>query len=217
MSRKLKIGNLLITFALLVLVAISAFTLINKEPEVECINVVDEIKNKIEWEDSYNEEVEKAIIKQCSLLPEDVLNDWLQIDSKIIVVPDKPGYLDNKFGTTDYVYGNSYTAGCNSISRFEDKVLKSHIYVMNSTARIERCILHEFGHYFYYKCFGNLAYTMPNYDDDNTRYINEEKKGNTYFEIPKEYFAEIFQDTLIDGVDFEFEDTLIMYELIYNY
>jgi hypothetical protein len=176
------------------------------------------IKSIIVWDTDYSERLENQIIYNLNLLPDSILDSWLNTDCRIVVCPNIKGYLDNDVTSNTNISDNYYTTAYNTISIKGENVIGSKIYILGSSQIIESSLLHEIGHYVYYEYFGATTnYVLPNYETDCSRFIENECDGATYYTSEYEYFAEIFAYTVLHGVSDDYSDTYVMKKFIENY
>lgn len=173
------------------------------------------IKSVIVWDTEYSEEIENAILYNLNLLPEDILSSWLSKDSRIVVCPNIKGYLDEDSGELENAYDNFYTSAYNTIYSSSGDVFGSDIYILGSVYDIDNSLLHEIGHYVYVEFFGTATdYVLPNYETDSFRFAENECENFSYYAVDEEYFAEVFEYTILNGVTKEYTDTYAMQEII---
>jgi hypothetical protein len=175
------------------------------------------IKSLIVWQTDYSTEIENTIIDNLNMLPDSILDSWLSLNSNIIVCPNVKGYLD-KFHLYLEEKG-TYTTGYTKVSNDGEIVSGADIYILGSVDNIEDSIIHEIGHYVYYAYFGiRTGYVLPNYETESYKFATEERDGSTYYmEFEKEYFAEMFEYVIINGVSDEYKDTHVMQEIIEDF
>ena len=195
--------------------------------EADCVKVItyetkaerDEIiKSVIEWETNYDEEVEAEILKNMNMVPDAILDRWLSLDSHIIVCPPVVGYLEENHIENANKDDEGYATAFNRVTRTGDMVTGSKIYVLGTSYYVALSLLHEMGHYVYYEQFGfKTEYTLPNLETHGKAFVDAEKQGYEYYLSTKEYFAEMFDYTVLNGVSTEYPDTSVMQYIIDNF
>ena len=180
------------------------------------------IKSVIVWETDYSKELEDEILYQFNQIPDVVIDSWLSEDCKLVICPNDDEYL--KADTDSYnkiinanCYFSGYYAAYNAMAGNDNGVICSDIHVLGAPIYINS-LPHEIGHYVYYEYFGiNTDYSLPNYETDSIKYVENIKNGNTYYLDHGEYFAEMFEYTLINGVTEEYADTYVIQKIIENF
>ena len=171
-----------------------------------------QIQKTIIWKCKYSQRIENEIVYNLNKLPGAILESWLDTDSHIIVYPNKKGCLDQADGVSSR---NGYTIAYNEITAKNNMIQHSDIHILGSVYIIDRSLLHEMGHYVYGKSFGmNGGYTLPNYDTECERFIENECGGEDYYALPEEYFAEMFAYTVVYGVNENYNDSYEMNAII---
>lgn len=171
------------------------------------------IKSIIVWDTDYSERLENLVVYNLNLLPESILESWLETDCSVVVCPNLKGYLDADIASE--LTGNSHSTAYNVISTSGDEVVGSDIYILGSSQIINSSLLHEIGHYVYYEYFGATTdYVLPNHETDCARFVETERDGHAYYLETEEYFAEIFAYTVLQGVNEEYPDTQVMKKII---
>lgn len=185
---------------------------------IECLKYEQSIKDVIVWDIEYDKKLEDCIVSEFSYLPEKITKSWLSEDSAIVVCPDERGYLDKKIKDIKNSYvADDYTVAFNSILGYPNgSIFKSHIYILGNYTSIKGSLLHELGHYIYYKHFGlNGTYVLPNYVRDCKKLCAN--KSSEYFRDESEYFAEIFAYTMHNGTKDFYMDTYEIEKIINNF
>lgn len=172
------------------------------------------IKEKLVWNTEYEESLEKLIIHNLKMLPENILSKWLDADSSIVICPNIKGYLD--MDNEVKMENNTYTAAYNLIATDKNGVISSDIYILGSAQVIDSSLLHEIGHYVHDAYF-DTDYVLPGYETDSKKFIESECNNFEYYAVPDEYFAEIFAYTVINGENENYTDTHDMEEIIENF
>lgn len=175
----------------------------------------EQIKSVIVWRTDYSKKVETQIINNLNMLPDSILNSWLETDCHVLVYPQVKGSLDV---AADAICEDGYTIAYNDITAKGGVIQNSDIYILGSPYIIDKTLLHEMGHFVYYQYFGmDTSYVLPNSASESKRFIENERDGQEYYLLSDEYFAEMFAYTIRNGTSDEYKDTYVMDKIIQNF
>lgn len=167
----------------------------------------DRIRSIIHWEADYSEELENAVISEMNKVPEKIFNDYFDVYQKsITIVPSLDQYGEDIIGHIEW-------------TTYNGRVVIANMSFENNLYAIQNSLLHEIGHYVdvaYENAGGDTS--LPNFEADAYRFSIVERNGNTYFaSSEEEYFAELFEYTVDNGVTGSYEDTYKMQSIIDNF
>ena len=170
------------------------------------------LKSIITWDTEYSKELEDAILYNLNLIPDAILNSWLNTECSIVVCPNEKDVLRKD------TISSSYPAAVNKMRTDGTTIIRSSIHILASLEHINSSLIHEIGHYVYYMHFGienDYVMTLPYFDADNQRFCEEQK--SYYYDQPKEYFAELFSHVIKNGVTDEYKDTYEIQKIIEDF
>lgn len=152
-----------------------------------------DIKDKITWICEYDKDLEDSIIDTIMKTPKNILNKWYLCNGTIKVCPyNKVTGLYKSEEYKDGVVIADITYDTSGLLDYN--INGSEIRLLSNKSTIENSLLHEIGHFVCNDLKLDLNFKMS----EKQLFIEEEQDGFNYFRDNDEYFAEMFQYTLLN-------------------